>query len=99
MMFRRLVPGNNTKMSQIYADHPTVAQVARQFAVGVPKPERGVNIVTICPSVPEVVQRTTQSPLVLWQAGIDYGRLVFRVFGAKEMEWELDPIRTRDRII
>lgn len=93
-LFRRLVPGNKQKMSQLYADHPAVAHAARQLALGITKPERAVNIVTVCPMVPELVQRTTQDPAILRQAAIDYGRRVLRVFGAKEMEWELRAIRT-----
>jgi predicted patatin/cPLA2 family phospholipase len=93
-LFRRLIPGNKEKMSQLFADHPAVAHAARQLALGISKPERAVNIVTVCATVPEVVQRTTQAPVVLWQAATDYGRRVLRVFEAKETEWELGPIKT-----
>lgn len=91
-VFRRLIPGNKKKMSQLFADHPAIADAARQLALGITKPERDVNIVTICPSGPETVQRTTQAPVILRQAGIDYGRRVLKVFGSKMLEWELEPI-------
>jgi predicted patatin/cPLA2 family phospholipase len=96
VLFRRLVTGNKQKMSQLYANHAVVADAARQLALGITKPERDVNIATVCATVPELIHQTTQDPLALWQAAIEYGRRVLRAFGANEMQWELVPIRTAE---
>jgi predicted patatin/cPLA2 family phospholipase len=94
VLFSRLVCGDKKKLFQLFANHPAVAHAARQLALGITKPDRAVNILTICPTAPEVIHNTTQDPVILWQAAIDYGRRLLRVFGAKEMEWDLEPVRT-----
>jgi len=92
-LFRRLACGNKAKMSLLYNHHAEVAIAARQLALGISKPDRPVNIVTICPELPELIHRTTRDPQLLRQGAVNYGRKVLRVFGADDQKWDLDPIR------
>lgn len=98
LIFRRLVPGNKKKMSQLFADHPAIDHAARQLALGITKPEQSVNIVTVCSPVPDVVQRTTQDPVILRQSAIDYGRRVLKIFRSNETEWDLAPVKVKMRL-
>jgi predicted patatin/cPLA2 family phospholipase len=92
-LFRRLVRGNKAKMGLLYDHHPEVANAYRDLALGTSKPDRPVNIVTVCPELPELIHRTTRDPEALRAAAVDFGRKVLRAFNADAEAWTLDAVK------
>jgi predicted patatin/cPLA2 family phospholipase len=93
LLFRRMVHGNKRKLAELFARHATIADAARDLALGKTKPSRPVNIVTVCPDLPELITRTTQDPNILHAGAFRYGRKLLTALGEDPMGWTLAPLR------
>lgn len=68
-------------LSRAYADRREASQQVRDLALGRTMPPEGTNIAAICSDEWDVVEATTTSRKVTYEAAVRYGRKTFQVFG------------------
>ncbi|MEY2499624.1 MAG: hypothetical protein QOD12_3180 [Verrucomicrobiota bacterium] len=90
-LFDLICARGNSAVSRAFAKHHEMSRAARDLAFGRVAARAGVNIATICTEAPESIHRTSANPRVLYEAALNYGRKVLRVFGAEDQAWNLPP--------